>query len=62
MAVRVLWETETQRMEACDHEGTSETEGNLSKCTECGKVWPSSFKGVPRHRLVHLEDEDTEAA
>ncbi len=62
MTVRVLWETETQRMEACDHEGTAEADGNLSKCRECGKLWPSSFTGVPRHRLVDLGDEETEAA
>lgn len=44
-------------MEVCDHEGTTETDGELSECRECGKLWPSKFEGVPKHRLVGFSDE-----
>jgi hypothetical protein len=44
-------------MQICDHEGTTETDDSLSRCTECGNLWPTKFEGVPMHRLVSLADE-----
>ena len=44
MAVTVEWESDEQRMERCDHEGTTEPLGevtSISRCTECGKTWPT---------------------
>jgi hypothetical protein len=42
----VIWETEAERMESCDHAGTTQgLEGSeaISHCTACGKTWPAKF-------------------
>ena len=56
MTVTVEWETATQRMERCDHEGATEPlDGSkaISVCTECGKTWPSRFgAGAATVRIV----------
>jgi hypothetical protein len=56
VTVHVDWETDAQRMERCDHEGTTEPLDGLaaiSSCRECGKVWPTSFgAGTPTVRVV----------
>jgi hypothetical protein len=56
MTVHVEWETDGQRMERCDHEGTTESLDGLesvASCGECGKTWPARFgAGVPTVRIV----------
>jgi hypothetical protein len=55
MAVTVEWESDEQRMERCDHEGTTEplAGGAVSVCVECGKTWPARFgAGAPTVRIV----------
>jgi hypothetical protein len=55
MAVTVEWESDEQRMECCDHEGTTEplASGSISVCVECGKTWPARFgKGAATVRIV----------
>jgi hypothetical protein len=52
-------ETATQRMERCDHEGTTELlsgTSSISHCTACGKNWPARFgAGAPTVRIVPQE-------
>jgi hypothetical protein len=46
LTVHIERETETERIERCDHEGTTEPLGGLStvsSCTECGATWPTRF-------------------
>jgi hypothetical protein len=54
--VRVDWETDEQRMERCDHEGTTEPLSGseaVSVCTACGKTWPTRFgAGAATVRVV----------
>jgi hypothetical protein len=53
--VTVEWETDEQRQERCDHEGTTEPLGGgaISVCTECGKTWPARFgAGAATVRVV----------
>jgi hypothetical protein len=56
MTVHVEWETDGQRMERCDHEGTTGPLDGLesvSTCRECGKMWPTRFgAGAPTVRIV----------
>jgi hypothetical protein len=55
MTVTVEWEKDGQRMERCDHEGTTEAigGGTISACTACNKTWPTRFgAGVPTVRIV----------
>jgi hypothetical protein len=59
MTITVEWETETQRMERCDHEGTTESLGGeaISHCTECGKTWQGRFgAGAATVRIVSKVD------
>jgi hypothetical protein len=52
----VAWETDTERLVRCDHEGTTEAlDGSeaISVCSECGKTWPTRFgAGVTTVRVV----------
>ena len=52
----VEWETDEQRMERCDHEGTSEPlqdAPSVTACSACGKTWPTRFgTGAPTVRRV----------
>jgi hypothetical protein len=45
-----------QRMESCDHAGTTEPLNGLvsiSSCSCCGKTWPARFgAGAPTVRIV----------
>jgi hypothetical protein len=56
VTVTVEWETDAQRLERCDHEGTTEQlDGSeaISHCTECGKTWPTKFgAGAATVRVV----------
>jgi uncharacterized Zn finger protein len=56
MTVRVEWESDTARMERCDHEGTTEPmDGSeaIVHCTECGRTWPAKFgAGAATVRVV----------
>jgi hypothetical protein len=53
MTVRVERETATHRLEVCDQKGTTTTDGALSRCAECGKMWPARFgAGAAEYRLV----------
>jgi len=43
VTVTVQWERDGQRMELCDHAGTTEPldgSDQISTCTECAKTWP----------------------
>jgi len=56
MTVTVEWETDEQRVERCDHEGTTQALDGLasiSTCTHCGTTWPARFgAGSPTVRVV----------
>lgn len=56
MTIEVEWETDGQRMERCDHEGTTESldgSSSISHCSVCGKSWPTKFGvGAPTVRIV----------
>jgi hypothetical protein len=60
VTVHVEWETAEQRMERCDHEGTTEPLsglGSISSCSVCGKTWPARFgAGAPTVRIVSKLD------
>lgn len=59
MTVRVEWELGAERMERCDHEGTTvplDGDAAISHCTECGKTWPAKFgAGAATMRIVAKE-------
>jgi len=54
-------ETDEQRVERCDHDGTTQPLNGLasiSNCTACGKTWPSRFgAGAATVRIVSKRDE-----
>jgi hypothetical protein len=60
MTITIESETETERIERCDHEGTTEPLGGLasvSTCSECGKPWPTKFgRGAATVRIVSKDD------
>jgi hypothetical protein len=46
MTIHIESETDTERIERCDHEGTMEPLAGLSTvsvCSACGKIWPTRF-------------------
>jgi hypothetical protein len=53
-------ETETERIERCDHDGTTEPLNGLasvSTCTACGATWPTRFgAGAATVRIVRKVD------
>ena len=59
--MRVEWETDEQRMECCDHEGTTKPldgSESISHCNVCGKNWSSKFgAGAPTVRIVPTIDK-----
>jgi hypothetical protein len=59
MTVTVDWENESERLERCDHEGTTEPlhgSADVSFCTECRKTWPTKFgAGAATMRIVTLD-------
>ena len=56
MTVHIERETDTERIERCDHEGTSEPLAGLSSvsvCSACGVTWPTRFgAGAETVRIV----------
>jgi hypothetical protein len=60
MTIHIDRETATQRMERCDHEGTTELLSgtqSVSHCTACGKNWPARFgQGAPTVRIVDVSE------
>jgi hypothetical protein len=58
MTVTVEWETDGQRMERCDHEGTTEPLAGLvstSVCVECGATWPARYGAGGAHGEDRVE-------
>jgi hypothetical protein len=59
VTVHFDWETPEQRMEYCDHEGTSEPLADapsITACSERGKTWRTRFGvGAPTIRIVKQE-------
>ena len=61
MAVTVEWETDDQRMETCDHDGTTEPLGGMtsvSVCTACGKTWPARLGAGAADRADHRQERE----
>ena len=60
MTIHIESETQTEWVERCDHEGTTEPLGGLaaaSSCTACGRMWPTRFGAVgPTTRIVSKGD------
>jgi hypothetical protein len=56
VAIEIEWESDAQRMERCDHEGTTELlsgMASISHCTACGKNWAARFgAGAPTVPIV----------
>jgi hypothetical protein len=56
MTIQIEWETDDERMERCDHEGTTEPldgSESISHCAACGKMWPTKFgTGADTVRIV----------
>jgi hypothetical protein len=61
VTIHVESETDEQRIERCDHEGTTEPLNgvtSISTCTACGKTWPSRFgAGSETVRLLSKRDD-----
>ena len=61
MTIHVESETDEQRIERCDHEGTPEAldgVASIASCTAYGKAWPARFgKGAATVRVVSKRDE-----
>jgi hypothetical protein len=46
MTIHIESETDTERIERCDHEGATEPLAGLSTvsvCSACGEIWPTRF-------------------
>jgi hypothetical protein len=59
MTIRVESETDSHRIECCDHEGTTEPLGGLSSvsvCTACGSTWPRFGVGAATVRILAKAD------
>jgi len=56
VTIHIESETDEQRIERCDHEGTTEALGGLvsvSVCTVCDATWPTRFGvGAETVRIV----------
>jgi hypothetical protein len=56
LTIHIERETETERIERRDHDGTTEPLGGLTSvpvCTACGKTWPTPFgRGAETVRIV----------
>jgi len=56
VTLKVEWETDDQRMERCDHDGTTEPlngSASVSVCSVCGSTWPARFgAGAATVRIV----------
>src|SRR5262245_37523443 len=61
LTIHIERETDTERIERCDHEGTTEPLAGLasvSVCTACGKTWPTRFgAGAPTVRIASTASE-----
>jgi hypothetical protein len=61
MTIHIQRETDEQRIERCDHEGTTEPLNGLdsvSTCTACGKTWPTRFgAGAATVRIVSKDGD-----
>ena len=59
MTIHIERETDDERIERCDREGTTEPLNGLttiSVCTACGQTWPPRFGvGAPTVRVVQKE-------
>lgn len=60
MTVIVEWEKDGQRLERCDHDGTTEPLDGItavSVCTACGTTWPTRIgAGAATVRVVSKDD------
>jgi len=60
VTIKIEWETDEQRIERCDHDGTTEPLNGLasiSRCSVCEKTWPTRFgAGAPTVRIVSKRD------
>jgi len=63
VTIHIESETDEQRVERCDHEGTTEPlDGfvSISTCTACGKTWPVRFgAGAATVRVVTKRAAET---
>jgi hypothetical protein len=60
MTIHVERETDTERVERCDHGTTEPLNGlmTISTCTSCGTTWPTRFgSGAATVRIVPKDDE-----
>jgi hypothetical protein len=61
VTIHVERETDEQRVERCDHDGTTQPLNGLasiSNCTACGKTWPTRFgRGAATARVVSKRNE-----
>jgi hypothetical protein len=59
LTIHIERETDTERIECCDHDGTTEPLNGLasvSVCTACGTTWPTRFGGAATVRIVSKVD------
>jgi hypothetical protein len=63
LTIHIERETETERIERCDRDGTTEPLNGLasvSVCSACGKTWPTRFgAGAETVRIVSKVDAET---
>jgi hypothetical protein len=61
MTIHIEKEMDEQRIERCDHVGTTEPlagRASISTGTACGKTWPARFgTGAATVRIVSKRDE-----
>jgi hypothetical protein len=58
VTVTVEWETDTERMVRCDHEGTTDDTTAISVCSACGQTWPTRFgAGAPTVGMIEKQSE-----
>jgi len=65
LTIHIERETDTNRIERWDHEGTTEPLNGLTTvpvCTECGKTCPTRFgAGAPTTRIVSTAEHEANA-